>query len=180
MNTQTIRETKASRPAGRFAPSDVVRTLAVVSSLRANQPGTSRYSEFHTQPAVAKANARQLDQMIDLIPLQMFILEPESSASFENQAAREYFGPVEAISRDERMIAVTHLDDLENVVGAYKNALSSGQPFEVEARLRGKDGLYRWFLQHMYPLQDEQGRKYVATVYHPRLMRQSDPQPGER
>jgi PAS domain S-box-containing protein len=158
MNTQMMRETGTSRSAGLIANSDVVRTLTVVSSLRANQPGTSKYSEFQTQQNMAKENARQLQQVIDLIPLQMFILEPESSASFENQAAREYFGPLQAASPKERMIEVTHSDDLEDVVGAYENALSSGQPFEAEARLKGKDGLYRWFLQHMYPLRDEQGR----------------------
>src|SRR5277367_93662 len=158
MNTQMMRETGASRPAGLIAPSDVVRTLTVVSSLRANQPSTSKYSEFQTQQTAAKENARQLHQVIDLIPMQMFILEPESGTSFENQAAREYFGPLEAETPKQRMIEVTHSDDLEGVVGAYENALSSGQPFEAEARLRGKDGLYRWFLQHMYPLPDGQGR----------------------
>jgi PAS domain S-box-containing protein len=158
MNTQMMRETGASRPAGLIATSDVVRTLTVVSSLRANQPGTSKYSEFQTQQTAAKENARQLQQVIDLIPLQMFLLEPESSASFENQAAREYFGPLEAHSPKERMLEVTHSDDREGVVDAYENALSSGQPFEAEARLRGKDGSYRWFLQHMYPVRDEQGR----------------------
>src|SRR5271156_2336395 len=158
MNTQMMREAGANRPAGLIATSDVVRTLTVVSSLRANQPGTSKYSEFQTQQNMAKENARQLQQVIDLIPLQMFILEPESSASFENQAAREYFGPLQAASPKERMIEVTHSDDMEGVVGAYENALSSGQPFEAEARLRGKDGSYRWFLQHMYPLRDELGR----------------------
>ena len=157
MNTQTMRETTANRPAGLFAPSDIVRTLSVVSSPRVNQPGAIKYSKFQTQPA-AKDNARQLQQVIDLIPLQMFILEPESSASFENQAALEYFGPVDAASPSERTLKVTHPDDLETVMSAYNNALSSGTPFGAEARLRGKDGLYRWFLQYMYPLQDEQGQ----------------------
>jgi PAS domain S-box-containing protein len=158
MNTQMMREAGANRPAGLIATSDVVRTLTVVSSLRANQPGTSKYSEFQTQQTAAKENARQLQQVIDLIPMQMFLLEPESGTSFENQAAREYFGPLEAETPKQHMIEVTHSDDLEGAVGAYENALSSGQPFEAEARLRSKDGSYRWFLQHMYPLQDERGR----------------------
>src|ERR1700722_6567065 len=158
MNTQMMRETGASRSAGLIAAPDVVRTLTVVSSLRANQPATSKYSEFQTQQTAAKESARKLQQVIDLIPLQMFILEPESSASFENQAAHEYFGPLQAASLKARMMEVTHPDDLESVMGTYKNALASGQPFEAEARLKSKDGLYRWFLQHMYPLRDEQGR----------------------
>jgi PAS domain S-box-containing protein len=157
MNIQMMREATACR-AGLIAPSDVVRTLTVVSSLRASQPGASKYSPLQTRQTAEKENTRQLRQVIDLIPQQIFILEPDSSASFENQSAREYFGSEETASPNEHMLEFTHPDELESVVGAYENALSCGQPFEVEARLRGKDGLYRWFLQHVCPLRDEQGR----------------------
>jgi formate hydrogenlyase transcriptional activator len=36
--------------------------------------------------------------------------------------------------------------------------ISIGEPYELEARLLGKDGLYRWFLIRGNPLRDEQGR----------------------
>ena len=36
--------------------------------------------------------------------------------------------------------------------------LSEGTPFEMETRIRGKDGQYRWFLIRENPLKDEQGR----------------------
>ena len=36
--------------------------------------------------------------------------------------------------------------------------LQSGAPFEYEARLRRKDGQYRWFHYRLSPMSDEQGR----------------------
>ena len=44
---------------------------------------------------------------------------------------------------------------------------AAGLPHEVETRLRGKDGKYRWFLFHRNPLRDEHGRLtrwYVAAT----------------
>ena len=35
---------------------------------------------------------------------------------------------------------------------------SRWRPFEIEARIRGKDGQYRWFLIQDNALRDEQGR----------------------
>src|SRR5208337_4496766 len=41
---------------------------------------------------------------------------------------------------------------------ARERALSDGAPIEMEARIRGKDGQYRWFLIRDNPLRDERGR----------------------
>ncbi len=137
MNTQMMRETGASRPAGLIAtPAMSCALLLLYRHFAPTSRGRASASEFQTQQTAAKENTRQLRQVIDLIPQQIFILEPDSSALFENQTAREYFGPLEADSPKERMIEVTHSDDLEaGVVGAYESALSTGR-----SHLRRKPG----------------------------------------
>ena len=44
--------------------------------------------------------------------------------------------------------------------------LASGVPFEIEKRMRGKDGRFRWFLFRYNPLLNEQGRvaRWFATA----------------
>jgi len=139
--------------------SDAVRTLTLVSPLGAGQPGIAKFSTFQTRAQSSiKEHARELQQVIDVVPQHMFILEPDFSASFENRSAREYFGPLKASSPQQRIAEYTHPDDLEGVVSAFENALASGLPFEALARLRNKDGEYRWFLQNMHPVRDEQGQ----------------------
>jgi len=44
------------------------------------------------------------------------------------------------------------------VTGAGRAKLLSDQPYEIEARLAGKDGKYRWFLFRFNPLRDGEGR----------------------
>ena len=47
----------------------------------------------------------------------------------------------------------------------WKSALRSGDPYEVEYRLRGKDGTYRWFLCRANPIQSSTGEivKWFGT-----------------
>jgi PAS domain S-box-containing protein len=49
-------------------------------------------------------------------------------------------------------------DDLERVLRETENKFLGGLPHECEARFRGKDGEYRWFLLRWNPVRDEQGR----------------------
>jgi light-regulated signal transduction histidine kinase (bacteriophytochrome) len=44
--------------------------------------------------------------------------------------------------------------------------VDAGAPFELEARLRGKDGEFRWFMIRNVPVKDEQGRvrKWIGAL----------------
>ena len=108
-------------------------------------------------PAVA-ISARHIEQVMDAVPQHMFILEPDATLSFVNRAAREYLGRIDAITPTERLSAIIHPEDLEALLGAYRDAIAHGIPVEAEARVRSKNGQYRWFLHQLFPLCDEQGR----------------------
>jgi len=51
-----------------------------------------------------------------------------------------------------------HPDDLERVLAEEEAGVSRGQSFEIEKRVHGKDGRYRWFLFRHKPVLDEDGR----------------------
>jgi PAS fold len=59
-----------------------------------------------------------------------------------------------------------HPDDLESARSERRSGLACGVPFEIEKRMRGKDGQYRWFLFRYNPLLNEQGRvaRWFATA----------------
>jgi PAS domain-containing protein len=50
-----------------------------------------------------------------------------------------------------------HPDDAQGLVAYWQAALASGRHVDVEARMRGSDGEYRWFLFRANPLRDDSG-----------------------
>ncbi|HME11139.1 MAG TPA: PAS domain S-box protein, partial [Bryobacteraceae bacterium] len=107
----------------------------------------------------ASAQRRDLRQLVDAIPQQVFVFDADWSPLFANRRELEYTGltPQEAQSKD-LVARIFHRDDLKELEVLREQALADGAPFEMEARIRGKDGEYRWFLIRDNPLRDAQGR----------------------
>jgi C4-dicarboxylate-specific signal transduction histidine kinase len=60
-----------------------------------------------------------------------------------------------------------HPDDLPRVIAAWRYSITTGHPLEYEHRLRGADGVYRWFYLRGLPLRDSAGaiiRWYVLLT----------------
>ena len=51
-----------------------------------------------------------------------------------------------------------HPDDLQNYLNVYHQAFDSRQPFNIEFRLRGSNGDYRWFYDQGTPRYDIKGK----------------------
>jgi PAS domain S-box-containing protein len=101
---------------------------------------------------------RDLRQIIDAIPQQVSVCDADWSPLFANQRELEYTGltPQEAQSKDA-VAKIFHPEDFKKLEVLRERMISEGAPSEMEARIRGKDGQYRWFLIRDNPLRDEQG-----------------------
>jgi len=100
----------------------------------------------------------ELRELIDAIPQQVYVFAPDWSPLFANRKELEYTGLTAAEAQSKDAVAhLFHPEDLEKLQSARARALFSRMPIEVEARIRGRDGEYRWFLVRDNPLRDEQG-----------------------
>jgi PAS domain S-box-containing protein len=127
-----------------------------VPSSRAGQTGIVKNSKFGDLDEVsASKHFRQLQQVIDIVPQQMFILEPDLSTFIGNKSACDYLGPLEGGSPEEAFVRFTHPDDLDEALDRYRRATTGGVLLQMQTRLRRKDGQYRWFFQELAPLRDE-------------------------
>ena len=104
-------------------------------------------------------NVRQTEALIDAIPQQVFVFDPDWNPLFANRRELEYTGltPQEAQSKDA-VARIFHPEDLKKLEILRERMRTEGASFEMEARIRGKDGEYRWFLIRDNPQRDEQGR----------------------
>ena len=105
-----------------------------------------------------KEQARQLQQVIDVAPVHMFIWEADSNVSYGNRATLDYFGPIPRKHPMEFLDLVTHSEDIAALKKGIQESFKHGEAFETEVRMRRHDGDYRWFLYRLSPLRDEQGR----------------------
>ena len=100
----------------------------------------------------------ELRQLIDVIPQQVSVFHSDWSPLFANEREREYSGlTFEETQSQEALDRVIHPQDLKRLEALRECALVDAAPFELEARIRGKDGQYRWFLIRDNPLRDEGG-----------------------
>lgn len=99
----------------------------------------------------------QLRLIIDAIPAMAWSARSDASAEFFNQDWLAYTG----IGLEEALKwgwkAAIFPDDLPRILEMFQDAVTAGQPFEVECRIRRHDGEYRWFLVRGSPFRDASG-----------------------
>jgi formate hydrogenlyase transcriptional activator len=99
----------------------------------------------------------QLRAIIDTIPTLAWSADPDGSAEFFNRRWLDYAGISIEEARNWGWTAAVHADDRNRLSDYWQSILASGQPGEIEARLRRFDGEYRWFLFRAEPLRDDLG-----------------------
>ncbi|TDU66116.1 PAS domain S-box-containing protein [Prosthecobacter fusiformis] len=102
---------------------------------------------------------------IDTIPGLVWSAQPDGHIDFLNQRWRDYTGMTLAEACGWGWQAAIPPEDLAGLMEYWKGVLASGAPGETEARLRGADGVNRWFLFRAVPLYDEAGKliKWYGT-----------------
>src|SRR5262245_21176873 len=105
-----------------------------------------------------KNSEAKLRQVIDTIPTLAWCNLPDGPNEFLNKQWHEYTGLSPEESHGWGWQAVFHPEDLPPVMETWRELLVSGEPGELEARLRRHDGVFRWFLIRVEPLRDETGK----------------------
>jgi PAS domain-containing protein len=92
---------------------------------------------------------RELQQLVDFISQIIVVLSPEGNT---NRVGREYTGLTRDEYRSVDVIGrVIHPDDVQRMRALRELGLARIEPFEIDARTLGKDGVYRWMLYRYNP-----------------------------
>ena len=111
----------------------------------------------HAEEAL-RASEQSLRLIFDSIP--GFISTHGAAGEIEviNRQTLEYFGKTAEELKKWATGDAVHPDDVPRMIDAWKRAIETGQPVEIEHRSRGADGVYRWFLLRGRPQRDAEGR----------------------
>jgi PAS domain S-box-containing protein len=104
--------------------------------------------------------------LAETLPHLVWTARPDGEVEYTNARWREYTGQSAEQAVGWGWEDAVHPDDRPAVVTAWNAALASGEPFEVEYRLRRQDGEYRWHLSRSLPARDASGRvvRWVGAV----------------
>jgi diguanylate cyclase (GGDEF)-like protein/PAS domain S-box-containing protein len=103
--------------------------------------------------------------MAEAIPEIIFTADPDGMDDYFNQRCLDYTGLTLDQLRGTGWTVAVQPDDLPLCLAKWENARRTGNPYEIEYRLRGKDGTYRWFLCRGNPIRDSAGEvvKWFGT-----------------
>ncbi len=109
----------------------------------------------------------QLHELADAMPQIVWTARADGQLEYVNKRWFEYCGlPAEKAFSPNGWKLVIHPDDEKQAMEAVQFALQTGQPLQIETRIRHQNYGYRWHLSRALPVRDDSGRivRWLATT----------------
>jgi PAS domain S-box-containing protein len=103
----------------------------------------------------------------DTIPAMISFMTPAGEVENVNHLFLKYVGKTLEEIRGWKSGDLVHPDDRPSVIATWDRAVATGEPCDIEHRIRRADGVYRWFHVRGTPLGDRRGdiiRWYVIET----------------
>ncbi len=95
--------------------------------------------------------------LADTMPQMVWSTLPDGFHDYYNARWYEFTGMPAGSTDGEAWNGMFHPDDQERAWARWRHSLATGEPYEIEYRLRHHSGEYRWTLGRALPLRDENG-----------------------
>ena len=107
--------------------------------------------------------AAEAGRVLEGIPQIAWTAGPDGQNSYLNRRWFDYVG--ETSASPEQIAARIHPDDMPPSALRWEQALATGEALELECRIRGANGEYRWMLGRALPSRNEQGEiiQWIGT-----------------
>ncbi len=114
-------------------------------------------AEAETAREALRASDARYRFLAEAIPVQIWTARPDGSLDYVTKRVGDYFGLSPEQILEDGWKDIVHPDDLPGVAARWMHSLASGEPYEVEFRLRGADGVFRWHLARALAQFDDKG-----------------------
>ncbi len=132
----------------------VVRLLGTVADITQRKQAEDAASE----------TAAKFETFAQTMPSMVWTSLPDGSIDWFNARVPEYCG-IPAEEMKPNGWAPVHPDDIGSATEAWQRALTAGQPFTTEYRIRRHDGMFRWHLTRAIPIRGPDGAitRWIGT-----------------
>lgn len=135
---------------------DTLRSLARQASTLIEL--TRAHAEISRREADIAASDRRFQAMAGAMPQMVWTTQPDGYHDFYNDRWYDFTGVPRGSTDGEAWNGMFHPEDQERAWTRWRHSLATGDPYEVEYRLRHHTGAYRWTLGRAMPLYDAEGR----------------------
>ena len=115
-----------------------------------------RDAAVFTTRALAESEER-FRVLTDAMPQMVWSTLPDGYHDYYNARWYEFTGMPPGSTDGEEWNGMFHPDDQERAWARWRHSLATGEPYQIDYRLRAADGNYRWTLGRALPLRDESG-----------------------
>ncbi len=112
----------------------------------------------------SRRTGRELDEqeakfriLADAMPQMVWSTRPDGFHDYYNARWYEFTGVPAGSTDGEGWNGMFHPEDQPRAWAAWRHSLATGDPYEIEYRLRNADGAYRWTLGRALPIRDRDG-----------------------
>ena len=98
---------------------------------------------------------QDLDAIVKTAPDIIFSRRADGTRDYMSDRFYEYTGAPAESANGFGWLDYVHPDDKEPSMAQWAHCVESGENYECEYRLRGKDGQYRWFRARAVPIRDQ-------------------------
>jgi PAS domain S-box-containing protein len=139
-----------------------LKGLRVLATQVASVLQASRSVKLKEQENLELTNAIQVSEesfriLADTMPQMVWSAQPDGYHDYYNARWYEYTGMPAGSTDGEAWNGMFHPEDQGRAWERWRHSLKTGEPYEIEYRLRAADGTYRWTLGRALPMRDAQG-----------------------
>ncbi|CTQ49474.1 hybrid sensor histidine kinase/response regulator [Jannaschia donghaensis] len=116
-----------------------------------------RMDELHRREADLRESESKFHAITDFIDQMVWSTLPDGYHDYYNRRWYEFTGMPDGSTDGEAWNGVFHPEDQDRAWDSWRHSLETGDPYEIEYRLRHRSGEYRWVLGRAQPVRGEDG-----------------------
>ena len=105
-----------------------------------------------------RESERRFRTLAEALPHMVWTAEPDGATDYFNARTTEYTGLTPEQLRGWDWRSTIHPEDLPRCLELWTRSIATGEPYEIEFRVRRADGAFRWHLARALALRDDSGR----------------------
>jgi PAS domain S-box-containing protein len=117
----------------------------------------SNESELAATKNALRESDLRFQTLADAFPEMVWSTLPDGFHDYYNARWYQFTGVPEGSTDGEEWNGMFHPDDQERAWARWRHSLDTGEPYEIEYRLRHRSGEYRWTLGRALPIRNGKG-----------------------